>query len=175
MGNQVREFWVNLKNLGMLKFRRATIDDVELLFNWVNDPLVRNNSYQKEMIIYENHVKWFSTQINNDTNYLYVFLNESNLPVGQVRINKNGKDNAIIGLMIDSKFRGNGFAKEMITKASDDFLCLNSSFTILAYIFKSNTSSLKSFLNAGYILLKEEIINKIDSYILYKEKNEKRY
>lgn len=154
----------------MLKYRKANIDDVELFFNWANDPLVRSNSYQKEMIIYENHVNWFSNQINSDNNYFYVFLNESDLPVGQVRINKSGGDQAIIGLMIDAKFRGKGFAKEMITKASDAFLSVNSSFTILAYIFKINKSSINSFINANYKLLKEEIVNEIPSFILYKNK-----
>ncbi len=154
----------------MLNFRKATIDDVELFFNWANDPLVRSNSYQKEMIVYENHVNWFNNQINSGTNYFYVFLNESNLPVGQVRINKSKEDQAIIGLMIDAKFRGNGFAKEMITKASDDFLSVNGSFTILAYIFKMNKSSINSFTNANYKFLKEEIVNEIPSFILYKNK-----
>lgn len=154
----------------MLKFRKATINDVALFFNWANDPLVRSNSYHKELIIYENHVNWFTNQINSDTNYFYVFFDESNLPVGQVRINKSGEDQAIIGLMIDAKFRGNGFAKEMITKASDDFLSVNSSFTILAYIFKINKSSINSFIKANYKLLKEEVVNKIPSFILYKNK-----
>lgn len=154
----------------MLKFRKANIDDVELFFNWANDNLVRNNSYQKEKIIYKDHVEWFNNQVKSDDNCFYVFLNEFNIPIGQVRISKSENNKAIIGLMVDAEFRGKGFAKEMIEKASEDFLSHNYTFTILAYIFKINKSSFKSFTNAGYKFLKEEIIKEIPSFILYKNK-----
>jgi RimJ/RimL family protein N-acetyltransferase len=154
----------------MLKFRKASIEDVKLFFNWANDTLVRSNSYQKETITYKDHVKWFDNQVKNDDIFFYVFLNEFNIPIGQVRINKSGDNKAVIGLMVGAEFRGKGFAKEMIQKASEDFLTLNHTFTILAYIFKTNKSSLKSFTNAGYELLNEEIIKKVPSFILYKNK-----
>lgn len=152
----------------MLTFRKANIDDVDLFFDWANDTVVRSNSYQQEEISYYDHVKWFETQIGNKKNNLYVFLSELNTPIGQVRININEEKKAVIGLMIDPKFRGKGLAKEMIEKASSDFLYSNKSYVILAYIFKSNRSSYNSFINAGYKLLKEEVVMDIESYILYK-------
>jgi RimJ/RimL family protein N-acetyltransferase len=154
----------------MITFRMANLNDVDLFFNWANDFSVRINSYEKANIDYIDHVKWFSKQIANSNNYFYVFLGELNEPIGQVRISIIEEHKAVIGIMIDAKFRGNGFASEMLKKASSDFLISNENVIILAYIFKSNTSSFKSFLNAGYILLREEIVNKIDSYILYKGK-----
>lgn len=154
----------------MLTFRKANLNDVDLFFNWANEFSVRSNSYEKENIDYIDHVKWFSKQIANSNNHFYVFLSELNEPIGQVRISKIEEYKAVIGIMIDSKFRGKGFASEMLKKASSDFLISNKTVIIFAYIFKSNTSSFKSFLNAGYILLREEIVKKIDSYILYKEK-----
>jgi spore coat polysaccharide biosynthesis protein SpsF len=154
----------------MIRFRKANSGDVELFFNWANDSLVRNNSYRKEQVIYEEHVKWFENQIYNNDNYFYVFIDDLNLPIGQVRINKLEENKAVIGLMIDVKFRGRGFAKEMIKISSDDFLITNINYTILAYIFTSNKSSYKSFKQAGYELLKEEIVNEIPSFILFKKK-----
>ena len=154
----------------MIRFRKANSGDVELFFNWANDSLVRNNSYRKEQVIYEEHVDWFENQINNNDNYFYVFIDDLNLPIGQVRINKFEENKAVIGLMIDVKYRGRGFAKEMIKIASDDFLITNINYTILAYIFTSNKSSYKSFKHSGYELLKEEIVNEIPSFILFKKK-----
>lgn len=152
----------------MLSFRLAGNEDVDLFFDWANDPLTRSNSYNKEPIPYEDHVKWFNQQLESTNNRFYVFLNEEGIPVGQVRISSDNLNEAIISLLVDIHHRGKGYATEMIEKASDDFLLINSGYRILAYIFKTNQASCYSFLKAGYTCLKEDIIKSVPSYILYK-------
>jgi RimJ/RimL family protein N-acetyltransferase len=152
----------------MITFRKATLNDTDLFFNWANDPSVRKNSYQKQEIPYLDHVSWFSKQISDLNNYFYVFLDEESTPIGQVRINANENREAIISLLIDVNHRGKGYAQQIIEKASMDFLEKNKDFKLLAYIFQTNKASYNSFKNAGYLLLREETIKDTPSYILYK-------
>ncbi|MFA4870245.1 MAG: GNAT family N-acetyltransferase [Pedobacter sp.] len=152
----------------MLTFRKANLGDIDLLFNWANDPLARINSYQKNEITYIDHVEWFNKQILDVNNHFYIFLDEDGVAVGQVRINAGNQENAVISLQVDVDFRGKGYAKEMIEMASNDFLETNKGVQLLAYIFKTNEASYKSFKKAGFELLKEEIVKDIPSYILYK-------
>lgn len=159
----------------MLNFRKANLEDIDLFFNWVNDPLARNNSYQKNQTSYSEHVVWFNEKVLNKDNYFYVFFNENEIAVGQARISIDGLNSAIISLMIDRDFRGKGYAKEMIEKSSLDFLESNKEFKLLAYIFKTNIPSYRSFINAGYELLKEEMVKNIPSYILFKTYYETEY
>jgi hypothetical protein len=45
----------------------------------------------------------------------------------------------------------------------------NSGAAITAYVFKTNLQSYKSFLNAGFVLSVEKVVNEITSYILIKK------
>jgi len=68
-----------------LIFRFATKEDCELVFSWINDPLVRQNSYNSDTIPFETHKNWFLGKIENpDSFYLIFYFN--NIPAGQVRL-----------------------------------------------------------------------------------------
>ena len=43
----------------MLSLRKVNLNDVELIFKWANDPDVRNNSFNTNQIVWDEHVKWF--------------------------------------------------------------------------------------------------------------------
>ena len=51
----------------MLSFRKAQIDDLQLYFNWVNDPIVREQSYNSDIIDFLNHSQWFKKTINDNS------------------------------------------------------------------------------------------------------------
>ncbi|MBL7884259.1 MAG: GNAT family N-acetyltransferase [Bacteroidia bacterium] len=150
-----------------LKFRFAEIKDTDLYFNWANDIDVRQNSYNQEAINYENHVKWFKSKLNSNNCFFYLFLNNSEDPVGQVRIDKN--EEIIIGISVDKKFRGKNLSSQMIRMASDDFLKNNTGAVINAYIKENNEASYKSFINAGFIEKEVVLINNHNSYKLCKK------
>jgi RimJ/RimL family protein N-acetyltransferase len=137
-----------------LLFKFASEKDLDLYFKWANDPAVRHNSYNSDPVVYENHVKWFRARINDPDYYFYLFYNETNEPVGQVRIVKGNE--TIIGISVDEKFRGRSLSAEMLRMSGDDFLKKNSGTTITAYIKKENMSSYSAFKKAGFE--KEEIV-----------------
>lgn len=150
-----------------LHFRFATPNDVDLYYKWANDPLVRNNSYNKVLISYENHVKWFMEHINSPSYFFYLFLNSNNYPIGQVRIT-NYEGEAIIGISIDELARGKGYGSEMFIKACKDFLAKNPQKQIIAYIKKENIPTYKSIQKAGFIEVCQEMVHECMSYKMIK-------
>lgn len=150
-----------------LHFRFATEEDVDLYYEWANDPAVRSNSYSSSAVIYENHVKWFREKLNNPDYFFYLFLNLSDVPVGQVRIVKGPE--TIIGISIDPAFRGKSLGVEMLRMACEDFLNKHKKEEIIAYIKKENTASYFTFKKAGFS--DEEVVMEQNclSYKLYKK------
>src|SRR5438046_984959 len=75
-----------------LHFRFAEEKDADLYIHWANDPLVRENSYHTDAVLFNDHIKWFHSKLISDECKLYLFFNEENKPVGQVRIDKDGNE-----------------------------------------------------------------------------------
>lgn len=93
--------------------REAESSDIDLLFKWANDPVVRNNSFNTDSIPYENHVIWFDKMMSDPSVLQYILVDDDS-PVGQIRLNVRGSD-AEIGYSIGTEFRGKGYG-HMILK-----------------------------------------------------------
>lgn len=152
-----------------LHFRKATLDDIDLYFEWVNDELVRDNSFENTLITPKEHYAWFHSKMASDTCHFYLFLNQANQPVGQVRIEKiDSEEKYNIGISIDKDFRGKSFSVNMIEMATNDFLCLHTSSTIIAFIKIDNEISHKIFKQAGFQNEEIVFVKDVKSYKLYK-------
>lgn len=134
----------------MLSLRKPTTEDIEIYFSWANDPVVREQSYNSSVIDLKSHKQWFESVINNEAYFMCICQNEGGENVGQVRIQKNKNKESLIGISIDSNHRGKGYAKEILTLATDLFLKSNHGFIINAYIKEGNLSSKFAFENAGF-------------------------
>lgn len=141
----------------MLSFRKATLADTKLYFDWANDSDVREQSYNSTAIDFENHKKWFESKVEDDSCMLLIFQNEEKLNIGQIRIQKENEKEALIGISIAAEHRGKGLAKEILLLASDYFLENNKGYLINAYIKEQNRSSKQAFEKAGFEF--ENIIN----------------
>ena len=56
----------------MIKLRKATYDDCNILFEWANDPSVRANSFNTKAIEIDDHRTWLKKKLtdkNIDKNY----------------------------------------------------------------------------------------------------------
>ena len=134
----------------MLSLRKPTIEDMEIYFSWANDPVVREQSYNSSVIDLESHKQWFESVLNNEAYFMCICQNAEGENVGQVRIQKKINKESLIGISIDSNHRGKGYAKEILTLATDLFLKSNHGFIINAYIKEGNLSSKFAFENAGF-------------------------
>jgi len=141
----------------MLTYRKTTLEDVKIYFDWANDIDVREQSFESKKIDFVSHTKWFNSKINDKSCFMLIFQNENNENVGQLRIQEYDLENAIIGVSIDTPFRGNGFAKEMLVNGCKSYFNHKSDVMIHAYIKKKNISSKFAFENARFQFL--EIID----------------
>jgi len=134
----------------MLSFRKATLADTKLYFEWANDSSVREQSYNSNTIDFKSHKKWFESKVEDDSCMLLLFQNDEKLNLGQIRIQKENEKEALIGISIAVEHRGKGLAKEMLLLASDYFLEKNKGYLINAYIKEQNRSSKQAFEKAGF-------------------------
>jgi RimJ/RimL family protein N-acetyltransferase len=148
--------------------RKAKLSDLNLYFEWTNDPSTRSNSFSTQEVDYQEHIQWFSKKVEDKRALLLVFENEENIPVGQIRIEQKTEEN-IIGISIDKKFRGLGLAVPMLTSACEVFFIKFQAKNIQAYIKKTNLASLNSFKKAGFDIINELLISNEASFLLEKK------
>ena len=145
------------KLIRMLHFRKAEISDLNLYYHWAMDETVRNQSFNSATISLENHSNWFLNRLKNLNSLLLIFFNEQKQDVGQVRIEKQIDNQAVIGISVDKNFRGLAYSSDMLQQATTFFFEHNHNFAINAYIKVENIGSQKAFEKANF-LLKEIII-----------------
>ena len=160
---------LGLVNSLLISFRRAEKEDVLKVFNWSNDLLVRQNSFNSEPIELENHKNWFFEKIK-DKNTLFLIALVNNKPAGVVRYEIH-KEHSIVGIMVSKEFRGQNLASEFLIKSAENYFS-QYALPVLAYIKKDNTASLNSFCKAGYKHFKDESINGIISFVYKLEKQD---
>lgn len=139
-----------------LYLREVEKNDMDLLFEWVNDPEVRNNAFNSEMIPYENHVKWFEIMYQRKDVYMFIMCNEDNTPIGQIRLNVED-DNAIIDYSIDGDIRGMGFGANMlwlvIEKIQKEIPEIK---RLVGQVKHENAASARAFEKCGFFMEEKE-------------------
>lgn len=91
------------------QFENSKKEDVDILYDWANDPVTRKNSFSEEPINYQTHVTWFNSCMDNP--YCIQFLLEiDDKVVGQARLNINNNE-ALISYSIVPNYRCRGYAK----------------------------------------------------------------
>src|SRR3990170_3077059 len=68
-----------------LLLRRATINDCDDIFRWRNDEVTRKNSFNSEIIPYEEHCRWLKKTLNDPSKLLFIGINENNEKCGVIR------------------------------------------------------------------------------------------
>lgn len=130
--------------------RAATIQDMDLLFEWANDAEVRRNSFSSELIPYEEHVQWYEKLLKSPMHRQYIYVC-GDMPVGQARIAIDG-NNAEISYSIAPQYRGRGYGKRLLKTLPEqvkrDFEYVE---CMTGYVKTDNLASQKAFLNAGYV------------------------
>ena len=131
-----------------LNIRNIKNSDLKLLFNWVNDPDVINNSINTiNKIKWLEHKKWFDIVIKNKNIKIFIFQNKKGDYVGQVRIEKIHKIGKI-SFSVDKKHRRKGYGKIMVDKSMTNFDLKITNFT--AEVKKENKPSIKIFKSIGF-------------------------
>jgi len=142
--------------------RKATVDDMELLFEWANDKETRQNAFNSHQITYEEHQKWFLRKLESGNTAIYIYCIED-IPIGQVRIDIDN-ENGLISYSVDAEHRSRGHGSKTVelleTIVSKETLNLK---VLIAKVKKSNIPSQRVFERLHYL------ISEKDDYIEYKK------
>nr|WP_294572348.1 GNAT family N-acetyltransferase [uncultured Romboutsia sp.] len=134
----------------MIKLRKATYDDCNILFEWANDPSVRANSFNTKAIEIDDHRTWLKKKLTDKNTDLFI-VTYNNDNVGTIRLDKDA-DESIISYSIDKNYRGRGIG----TKVLDVIKKEMQELTLVGFVKKENIPSIKAFEKAGYIRFDEE-------------------
>lgn len=161
--------FIHLLNTLYIDFRKVTENDVMLVYDWSNDPVVRQNSYDSEPIVLEHHKAWFSRKIK-DENTLFLIALFDNQPAGIVRY-EIGNEHAVVGVLIAENFRGRKLSASLLSESAKRYFKQNN-LPIFAYIKEENKASIKAFESAGYSFHKKEIVKDAPSFVYKLELND---
>lgn len=128
--------------------RLCDYNDMDLVFEWVNDPSVREQSFSQDPITYKEHVNWFNKQMSANP-YYYFIAEYGNQPVGQIRLNLYN-DTFIISYLIAKEYRGQGHGKRILNEIELEVLKQVSKAKLLGEVKKDNLASQKAFMSLGY-------------------------
>ena len=133
-----------------MKLRKAKIEDAKILLEWRNDPLTRENSINADEILWENHLAWLSKTLNNPYRTLFIAEDDSGIPVGTIRTDKEGANTYELSWTIAPEYRGKGFGREMVVAILGENFLKNKK--IRAQIRENNIPSIKIVKSLGFNL-----------------------
>jgi UDP-2,4-diacetamido-2,4,6-trideoxy-beta-L-altropyranose hydrolase len=148
---------------GELFLRPAQEQDCELLWEWANDPVVRERSYNSDPIPLKEHEDWFSGKLKDPSSKIYIAEERGN-PVGEVRFDVK-EEAAVVSVVVDSEYRGKGYGTELIRQGTRHFLSESSDdYRVDAFIKETNKPSVRVFEKAGYMHQEDLVRNGDASY-----------
>ena len=137
-----------------LLLRRVEPGDFKILWEWANDPLVRQSSFEVDSIPWEEHLEWCNRKIADASCYFYLVGFQSGEPVGQVRFDIENQE-AVASIGLASSLRGRGLGLAVLLKAMALFFENSNAKKIHAFIKPTNHASMRLFEAAGFSWLEE--------------------
>lgn len=133
------------------RIRKATPADAELLWQWRNDPLVRNNSFNSASIPWTEHEGWFSQRVASPNTRIYL-LEDSGKMVAQIRYEKRNDAAEVGDISVAADDRGKGYGRQILSLTMS-LACADLGVEKLTAVVKNtNTVSLRTFLSVGFSL-----------------------
>jgi len=158
--NNFQKLFRQLQWENVTVLRDATDEDARLVYDWANDPEVRQQSFSQDAIAWEDHCNWFYKKIKAPETAFYIVSIEGEA-AGQIRFDI--KDNeAIISFLVGERWRGRGIGYLILKKGIQRFLQTGKAPVIAGYVKHSNIASCKAFEKLGF--KKEQALEWAHSY-----------
>jgi UDP-2,4-diacetamido-2,4,6-trideoxy-beta-L-altropyranose hydrolase len=133
-----------------LTIKKVTPVDVELVFKWINDPVVRRQSYSTALITWETHSAWFQKKMNDKNYRMYLFYLKDD-PAGQIRFDIENTS-ATLSYLIDEEHRGKGLGSMIIKKGILSLRAEKENIKqVVGFVKKNNIPSSRSFRKLGFV------------------------
>lgn len=120
------------------------MNDAQMLFEWRNDSVTRQNFVNTDMVEWPTHVKWLADSIKSPERKLFI-AESRNVPVGTIRID-HLNDHAELSWTIAPEHRGKGYGVAMLRAA----IVKEPDKDIYAVIKMTNAASLKIAQAVGF-------------------------
>lgn len=142
--DNLRKIFQELSLESAITLRHAIASDARCIFDWVNDPEVRRQSFSSDPITWENHLQWFEKKLQSQDTRFYI-LEKKGQPVGQIRFDIRGQE-AVIGYLLDAAWRGKGLGRIVLKKGVQALLQNRPDVNLIAGSVKqSNPASCRAF------------------------------
>ncbi|MAE81185.1 MAG: GNAT family N-acetyltransferase [Flammeovirgaceae bacterium] len=145
--------------MSTLLLRPATSDDAKMLFEWANDPLVRESAVSQEPIEWESHVAWLEKKLSNDACVMFI-AEDADTAIGQIRFDCE-EAKAEIDVHLAPEQRGKGYGSLLITEGAKKLFAETDITTIDALVKEENEASKKAFLKSAFqeVGMKDDLIH----------------
>lgn len=134
----------------LLSVRRVKPSDQEILFEWANDPVTRQNSFSTRVIPWEDHVDWLQSKLKSPTDALYIVEDSAN-PIAHVRFT-GIQSSSEISVVVSPRARGKRYSGRVIRAAVNTFRSEvpDTHLEIEARVKLANLASRKAFVAASF-------------------------
>lgn len=132
-----------------LDLRPAVIEDMELVFQWRNDPWLVPFSSSQTTVSWEEHENWFKNSLNDDDT-LILIIEVDGQSVGQVRFNRLSSNEAVVAIYMIKPYTGKGYGTRLLTNACRKVKDIWPIKEVYAYIRHDNEASISAFERAGF-------------------------
>jgi UDP-2,4-diacetamido-2,4,6-trideoxy-beta-L-altropyranose hydrolase len=146
---RLKEIFQQLNLSASLTLRKATINDLQLVFEWNNDPEVRRHSFYPEPILLEDHTIWYKAKLEDAASKIYI-AEVVGKPAAQIRFDVKD-DQAKISYLISKNYRGKGLGHTVLLKGITKLLAEDKSVNlVVGLVQKDNLASVRAFEKAGF-------------------------
>lgn len=134
-----------------MTLRAATIHDSDLLLAWRNDPVTVAMSMTPETVTQEDHTRWFTQILADDTRILLV-AESGQTPIGSVRLDRAPTGAHEVSITVSPDHRGKGFGRALLSTANAHAFSALAARKLVASVKEDNTASQRIFEATGYRL-----------------------
>jgi len=97
----------------VIRLRRATLADSEVLLRWRNDPLTRQNSHSTAVVDEATHKAWLANSLSTPNRVIFIGEAEG-IPVGTVRCDWSEGLVGYLSWTVAPEWRGQGYGTELV-------------------------------------------------------------
>lgn len=103
---------------GVMKLRKATMQDARTLFEWRNDPVTCSNSSSIEPVSLRQHRTWLKESLISSTRLLFIAEDANGSSVGTCRADLEREESGnlyyLLSWTVAPSYRANGYGKKMV-------------------------------------------------------------